>query len=192
MTIALRILASLALIFTLASCVGEEVWAPDDAISQATYIPGGAPTVTLITSINTRNNSGAHSSLLIDGATRLLFDPAGSWHNPGIPERNDVLHGMAPPYMDLYLAFQSDGVFEVNMQTVAVSPEVAAQLQQAVSSYGAVAPAYCSRSITEILSQTPGFETITPQFFPLRTMEQFGQLAGVTETYVVGTVGEDE
>ena len=165
----------------------EEVWAPDEAIAQATYVPDGPPSVTLITSINTRNNSGAHSALLIDGATRLLFDPAGPWHNPGIPERNDVLHGMSPAYLDAYLAFQSNGVFEVRMQTVEVTPEIAAQLQQAVTNYGAVSSAYCARSITEILSQTPGFESVSPQWYPMRAADQFAQIPGVSETYLVGT-----
>ena len=106
---ALRLVLAAGLAFILAGCVGEEVWAPDDSVARARFVPDGPATVTLITSINTRNNSGAHSALLIDGAQRLLFDPAGSWHNPGIPERNDVLFGMTPGYMDLYLAFQANG-----------------------------------------------------------------------------------
>jgi len=179
-------------LLALVGCVGEEVWDSDEAVSQARFVAGGPPTVTLITSINTRSNTGAHSALLIDGAQRLLFDPAGSWHNPGVPERNDVLFGMSPPYMQYYLDFQANGIFEVQMQTVEVTPEVAQQLSQAVQAYGAVSPAFCSRSISEILSQTPGFESITVSFFPLDNMAEFGRLPGVTETYFVGTTGDDE
>ncbi len=189
---ALRIAAAGLLALALTGCVGEAVWDSDEAVSRATYVEPGPATVTLITSINTRNNSGAHSALLIDGAQRLLFDPAGNWHNPGIPERNDVLFGMSPGYMDLYYAFQSNGVFEVRTQTVEVSASTAAQLSQAVQSYGAVAPAFCSRSITEILSGTPGFQTVTPGFFPMNTMEQFGQLPGVITATIVGTTGDEE
>jgi hypothetical protein len=189
---AMRLIAAAFAALTLAGCVGEEVWAPDEVVSRSTYVPQGPTTVTLITSINTRNNTGAHSSLLIDGAQRLLFDPAGSWHNPGVPERNDVLFGMSPAYMDMYLAFQSFGVFEVRMQTIDVSPQVAAQLSQAVQAYGAVGPAFCSRSITEILRGTPGFESISTTFYPLNTMAQFGQLPGVREQVIVGTTGEED
>ncbi len=188
---AFRLIAAGLAALTLSGCVGEEVWAPDDAVARATYIVPGPPTVTLITSINTANNSGAHSALLIDGAQRLLFDPAGNWHNPGVPERNDVLFGMSPAYMDYYLAFQSAGVFEVRMQTIDVTPEIAAQLSQAVQAYGPVGPAFCSRSITEILSRTPGFTSISASFYPLNTMGQFGQLPGVREQTVIGTTGED-
>ncbi|MEJ6392772.1 hypothetical protein V8J82_05855 [Gymnodinialimonas sp. 2305UL16-5] len=186
-----RLTAIAVTVFSLAACAGDSVWAPDEAVAQATHVPSGPASVTLITSINTANNSGAHSALLIDGATRLLFDPAGSWHNPGIPERNDVLHGMSDPYLDAYVAFQSNGAYEVSMQTIEVSPQVAAQLSQVVQNYGAVGPAYCSRSITDILSGTPGFESISPTFFPLNTMRQFAELPGVVETYVVGSTGEE-
>jgi hypothetical protein len=189
---ALRLAAAGLMALALAGCVGEAVWDSDDAVARAFYAPEGPATVTLITSINTRNGSGAHSALLIDGAQRLLFDPAGNWHNPGIPERNDVLFGMTPNYMDYYLAFQSNGVFEAHMHTVEVSPEVAAQLSQAVQAYGPVAPAYCSRSITEILSNTPGFQSVTPGFFPARTMEQFAQIPGVTYRLVEGTISDEE
>ncbi|MEJ6390368.1 hypothetical protein [Gymnodinialimonas ulvae] len=192
MNTTLRIAAAGLIAFALAGCVGESVWDSDVAVSQATYVPAGPTTVTLITSVNTSNGSGAHSALLIDGAQRLLFDPAGNWHNPGIPERNDVLFGMTPGYMDLYLAFQSNGVFEAHMHTIEVSPAVAAQLSQAVQAYGPVAPAYCSRSITEILSNTPGFGTVTPGFFPNRTMEQFAQLPGVTYRLVEGTISDEQ
>lgn len=185
-----RIVAAAFLVLCLVGCGAEEVWDSDEAVARATYVPPGASTITLITSINTRNDSGAHSALLIDGAQRLLFDPAGSWHNPGIPERNDVLYGMSPAYLDMYLAFQSNGPFEVRTQTVEVSAAVAQQLSQAVQSYGAVSPAYCSRSITDILSQTPGFSSIQPTFFPLNTMGQFAQIAGVREATIVGTTGD--
>lgn len=187
-----RLIAAGLAALSLAGCVGEEVWAPDAVVSSSAYVPSGGPSVTLITSINTRNNSGAHSALMIDGAQRLLFDPAGNWHNPGVPERNDVLFGMSPAYLDYYLEFQSFGVFEVRMQTIDVSPEVAAQLSQAVQAYGAVGPAYCSRSITEILRRTPGFESIRTTFYPLNTMSQFGQLPGVRERVVVGSTGDED
>jgi len=184
-------LAGLALL-GLAACADPPIWDSDIEVSRATYVPPGPATVTLITSINTRNNSGAHSALLIGGAQRLLFDPAGSWHNPGIPERHDVLFGMSPGYMDLYIAFQSNGVFEVRTQTVEVSAAVAAELSRAVQAYGPVAPAFCNRAVTDVLRQTPGFESIQANFFPLNTMEQFAQLPGVRGQTIIGTTGDED
>lgn len=189
---ALRFAAAGLITLTLAGCVGESIWDSDEAVARATYVPPGPATVTVITSTNTRMDSGAHTGLLIDGAQRLLFDPAGSWFNPGIPERNDVLFGMTPEYLDLYVAFQSNGVFEVTMQTVTVSPEVARQLSQVVQSYGAVPPSQCSRSISRILSTTPGFESIRPSYFPTALLNQMAEIPGVRTTVVAGTLGDQE
>lgn len=187
----LRVALAGLVVLALAGCAGESIWDSDEAVARATYVPDGPTTVTLITSINTRNNSGAHTALLIDGAQRLLFDPAGSWYNPGIPERNDVLFGMSPAYMELYLDFQSNGVFEVQTQTVEVSEATAAQLARAVQDYGAVPPGFCARSVTSILTEVQGFEPVSRGFFPIRTMEQFAQIPGVREEYIVGTTGNE-
>jgi hypothetical protein len=177
---------------SLTGCAAEAIWDSDEAVARATYRAPGPATVTLITSINARNGSGAHSALLIDGAQRLLFDPAGSWHNPGVPERHDVLFGMSPRYLDAYVAFQSNGIYEVQTQTIQVSAEVAQQLSQRVQAYGPVAPADCSRSISEILGSTPGFESITQTFFPLNTMGQMSQIPGVREERILGTSPEEQ
>ena len=58
------------------------VWAPDDVVSQARYVPSGPAKIQLLTMISNRNGSGGHSALLIDGPERVLFDPAGSWRHP--------------------------------------------------------------------------------------------------------------
>jgi hypothetical protein len=174
-----RIAAALVLAGMLAGCVAEEVWAPDVAVSSASYQPAGGSTVTLMTMVSTRNGSGGHSGLIIDGAQRVVFDPAGSWHHPNIPERNDVLFGMSPQYMDFYMDYHARETYYVVLQEVDVSPETAASLIAAVQSYGAVPSAQCSLSISRILSQTPGFETISPAWFPTRTMERFAAIPGV-------------
>lgn len=177
---------------TLAGCGAEYTWADDDFVARSAYVASGPTTVTMITSINTRNNTGAHTALLIDGAQRLMFDPAGNWHNPGVPERNDVFYGMTPQYMDLYIAFQSAGVFEVQMQSVEVSAEVAQQLSQVVQANGPANPAFCSRTTSGILSTTPGFEQISQTFFPINLMEQFAALPGVRTEVIVGTESDQE
>jgi hypothetical protein len=51
----------------LAACAAEEVWAPDEVVSQARYVPSGPAKIQLLTMISNRNGSGGHSALLIDG-----------------------------------------------------------------------------------------------------------------------------
>lgn len=187
-----RLSAAGLAVLALAACGAEHTWSTDEEVARAAYVAPGPSTVTLITSVNTRNNSGAHTALLIDGAQRLMFDPAGNWYAPGVPERNDVFYGMSPVYMDSYLAFQSAGVYEVTWQEVEVSPEVAQQLSQVVQAAGPVNPAFCSQTISGILSDTPGFEQVNQTFFPLNVMEQFATIPGVRTEVIVGTLTDEE
>jgi hypothetical protein len=61
----------------------------------------------------------------------------------------------------------------------------------AVQANGAVPPARCSLSISRVLGDTPGFEAITANWFPIRTMEQFGRLDGVRESRIYDTDADD-
>ena len=76
----------------LAGCAGTaaSVWAPDEAVARARYVHEAPPSITLITVVNNTTGGGAHSALLINADERVIFDPAGTWHHPQLPERNDV------------------------------------------------------------------------------------------------------
>ena len=65
------------------------------------------------------------------------------------------------------------------VQELDVSPEVAAQLSRLVQEYGAVPKAQCTISITRILQQVPGFETMRTTYFPRNAMDAFEQIPGV-------------
>jgi hypothetical protein len=180
----LRVCVALVLAGAMSACAADSVWAPEEAVQRAAYRPGGTPTVTLMTMVSNTNGSGGHSALIIDGAQRLVFDPAGSWHHPLVPERNDVLYGMGEPFMGFYLDYHARETYHIVMQEIDVTPETAAALSAAVQSYGAVPQAQCSLSISRVLSQTPGFESIGTNWFPVRTMQRFGALPGVRERQI--------
>ena len=74
----------------------DSVWAPDSEVNAAMFLGTGPKALTLYTMRNTGSGNGAHSSVLIDASQRVLFDPAGSFANARIPERNDVLFGNVP------------------------------------------------------------------------------------------------
>lgn len=175
-----RALIAAGLLLALGACAADPVWAPDEAVARARYVPPeGPPTVTLYTMISNRSGAGGHSALMIDGEQRLLFDPSGSWHHPAVPERNDVLFGMSPQLHQFYIDYHARETFHVVVQEVEVTPQVAAQLSQAVQAYGAVPNAQCSYSISSILRQVPGWEHIRQTYFPVRTMEAFAEIPGV-------------
>ncbi|MDG4649861.1 hypothetical protein P6F26_15555 [Roseibacterium sp. SDUM158017] len=170
----------LGMVLGLAACgSAESVWAPDEVVAQSRYIPEGPSRVTLITVISNRDGSGGHSALLIDGPERVLFDPAGSWRHPLAPERNDVLYGMTPQLYDFYIDYHARETYHVVEQELDVTPLQAATLIEAVEAYGPVPRAQCSVSISSILASADGFEPVSRNWFPTRTMAAFGEIPGV-------------
>ena len=177
----LRALALLALM-ALAACGGpaEPIWAPQARVDAARYVHDGPPTLTLYTVQSTKNGSGAHSGLMINADQRIIFDPAGTFKLPFLPERNDVHFGMDENAVKVYIDYHARETFDVVEQTVVVTPEQAAIAARLVQDYGAVPKAQCSLAISRILGQVPGFQSIPTSYFPNATMNRFGQLPGVT------------
>lgn len=181
----LKIVAGLILFLALSGCGGGAVaiWAPDSEVSRAAYRHDGPPTLTLFTVISNRSNAGAHSALMVNASQRVIFDPAGTWHHPRLPERNDVHFGMTDAAVDFYVDYHSRITYRTIIQEIVVSPEVAQMAMDQILAYGPVAKAQCSTSITTILGRLPGFESIRHTWFPNKLMESFGKLPGVkTET----------
>ncbi len=175
-----RILLSLVALLFLAACGAESKWASDEFVAAKRYVHDGPPMLTLFTVLSTRSGSGAHLGLMINGSQRVLFDPAGTFQHPNIPERNDVHYGITPAVVDFYIDYHARVTYDVVRQDIVVSPEVAEQAIRLVEAYGAVPKAYCTKSITAILRQLPGFESMPDSFFPRKAMEAFGRLPGVT------------
>ena len=170
---------TLPLALFLAGCGAEPVWAPDDAVAAARYVSGEAPSITLYTVVRKKGGEGAHSGLLIDGSQRVMFDPAGTWHHPRIPERNDLHYGITEQFRKFYIDYHARETFDVIEQKVYVSPGVAEAALQRAEHYGAVNKAFCGASVSDILKGLPGFEGIPKTFFPNRIMKAFGELPGV-------------
>jgi len=176
-----KILLVLMLPIFLAACGAESKWAPDEDVQRAIYRHDGPTSITLFTVISNRSNAGAHAGLMINGSQRILFDPAGTWWSPSIPERNDVHFGITPRVLSYYIDYHTRETFHTVMQTVIVSPEVAEAAIRAVQAHGAAPKAYCTQSITTVLQTLPGFEGIKTTFYPKKAMQQFGRIPGVKE-----------
>ncbi|HHI69667.1 MAG TPA: hypothetical protein ENJ91_01595 [Rhodobacteraceae bacterium] len=179
-----KILLGLLLPLILAACGAEPKWAPDEEVQRAIYHSDDPPSITLFTVISNRSNSGAHAGLLINGSQRILFDPAGTWWSPSIPERNDVHYGITPRVLNYYIDYHTRETYRTVKQTVVVSPEVAEAAIRAVQAHGAAPKAYCTQSITSVLKTLPGFEHFKVTFFPKQAMKQFAKLPGVTEKVI--------
>jgi hypothetical protein len=177
----IRIVLALMALLSLAACgAAEPKWAPDDAVAKARYVYGGPASITLFTVLTTRDGSGAHSGLLINGSQRVMFDPAGTWHHPQLPERNDVHYGVTPKMVAFYIDYHARETYDVIEQTIIVPPAVAESVLRKAFAYGAVPKAQCTTAISSILSDVPGFESLPRTWFPATYMNAFGALSGVT------------
>jgi len=128
--------------------------------------------------------AGAHAGLLINGSERVLFDPAGTWRHPKLPERNDVHFGITPKMVDFYIDYHARETYDVVEQTIMVSPEVADLIMARAKAYGAVPKANCTIAISRVLDGVPGFESLPMTWFPKRMMEGFADLQGVQTRWV--------
>jgi hypothetical protein len=154
---------------------------PDAEIAAEVYRHDGPPALTLYTMVNNANGSGAHTSLMVNGSQRVIFDPAGSFRHPRIATRNDVIYGVTPMMEDTYTRFHARETFHVIVQRVEVSPEVAEAVLARVLATGPVPRAQCARSTSALLSEVPGFgEAFRTTWFPLQLADQFGRLPGAT------------
>ena len=176
-----------AVLLLLAACGGpaEPVWAPDAEVQRRAHVYNGPPSLTLYTVLSSKNGSGAHTGLVVNGSQRVIFDPAGSFRHPHAPERNDVHFGFTDTIEKVYIDYHARETFDVVRQEIPVPPEVAEMALREVQSYGAVPKAQCALAVSRILARLPGFEGFGTSFFPKAAMQRFaarGAGAGRTIT----------
>lgn len=176
----LRLTFALLALLGLTACGAQPMWAPEAEVQAARYSPGAPTYITLYTVINTGSGAGAHSAILVNGSERVIFDPAGTWHHPRLPERNDVHFGMTDKAMAFYIDYHSRVTYNVIEQQIMVTPEVAEHVLRLVKDYGAVPKAMCTNATSSILRATPGFESMPSTWYPKKLSEAFGLLPGVT------------
>jgi hypothetical protein len=175
----LRLIISLVALLGLAACGAEPKWAPEEQVQAARFVAGPPTYVTLYTVVNKTSGSGAHSAILVNGSERLIFDPAGTWMHPRLPERNDVHFGMTDKAIAFYIDYHARKTYDVIEQKVFVSPEVAELVLQRVKDYGAVPKAMCTQATSTVLRGVPGFEGLPSTWYPKKLSDAFGELPGV-------------
>jgi hypothetical protein len=179
-----KLIGVLALVLLGACSTAQPTWAPDAAVTAARFVSTEPASITLFTVVNNHNGSGAHSGLLINASQRVMFDPAGSWGLPRLAERNDVHFGMTDQMIAFYIDYHARETFRVIEQKIIVSPEVAELVMQRVMDYGAVPKAHCANSITDVLGEVPGFESVGRTWFPNKLSKAFDELPGVTSRVI--------
>lgn len=172
------LLIALTLTLGLGGCA-ERVWAPDEAVRAARFVSDEPPSITLYTVVGIPRGEGAHSALMINGSQRVIFDPAGSWQHPRIPERNDVLYGITDNFKRFYIDYHARETYWVAEDTKLVSREVADAAIAAAEANGAVAKSFCTSGTGNVLRKTPGFAGAPNSLQPMKMRDWFMALPGV-------------
>lgn len=176
----LRLLLCVVALTVLTACGAEPNWAPQEQVDAVRYVEGPPTYITLYTVVNKRTGSGAHSAILVNASERVIFDPAGTWYHPKLPERNDVTFGMNDKALAFYIDYHTRITYDTIEQKIYVSPEVAELVLEKVKAYGAVPKAMCTNATSSILRSVPGFESLPHTFYPKVLSKAFGKLPGVT------------
>lgn len=179
MIVRLRLLLSLIVVAGLAACAQPKS-APQEQIDAVRYVEGAPTYITLYTVVNKSTGSGAHSAILVNASERVIFDPAGTWYHPKLPERNDVTYGMNDKALAFYIDYHTRKTYDTIEQKIYVTPEVAELVLAKVKANGAVGKAMCTNSTSAILRSVPGFESLPQTFYPKKLSSAFGKLPGVT------------
>lgn len=182
----MRLLLCLIALLGLTACA-EPKWAPQEQVDAVRYVEGPPNYITLYTVVNKATGSGAHSAILVNASERVIFDPAGTWYHPKLPERNDVTFGMNDKALAFYIDYHTRKTYDTIEQKVYVSPEVAELVLQRVEAYGAVAKGMCTIATSSVLRGVPGFDLLPTTLFPRKLSTEFGKLPGVTTRVIVDT-----
>lgn len=188
----LKAFAILALSALSACGTAGKEYATDAAMAApgAHYFAAPPRSITLYTVVSVRNGSGAHSAMLINASEQVLFDPAGSFQHPNVPERNDVHYGMNPRMAAFYIDYHARETYNVIEQTIMVSPATAELIKQRAEAYGAVPKAHCADSVTAILKGVPGFESLGTTWFPKKLSDDFDSLPGVKRRFITDATAD--
>lgn len=179
----IRALAAAALLPLLAACASNPPPAAPVEVAARAFRADDAPRITLVTAVNNRSGEGGHSAIIVSGSQRVIFDPAGTWRHPTVPERGDVLYGITPTMLDFYTDYHARPTFRVVMQEIAVSPAQAERAIALVEANGPASKATCGIAVSGILREL-GYGEVGRSWFPARIMNDFQRVPGVVRTEI--------
>jgi hypothetical protein len=174
-----RVFLAASLPAALAACGAENIWASDEAVRNARYVSSQPPAITLLTVIGIPRGEGGHSALMLNGSQRVIYDPAGSWQHPHIPERNDVLYGITDNFKAFYIDYHARATYWVAEDWVPVTREVADIAIRSAEQNGPANKSFCAVESGKVLRRVPGFERAPVGFSPLRLRDWFLTLPNV-------------
>jgi len=169
----------------LAACGTDHIYDSDEFMAKQRFVSSEPPSLTMITVISNATGGGAHTGLIVNASERVIFDPAGTFRHPNMPERYDVIYGVTDGRLETYIDYHARITYRVQVQKIYVSAEVAELALQMVQKAGPVPKANCANATSKLLSQLPGFQSIKQTWYPRKLAKMFGEIPGVTERMVI-------
>lgn len=174
-----RVFLAASLPVALAACGADNIWASDEEVRRARFVSYEPPSVTLLTVIGIPRGEGGHSALMFNGSQRAIYDPAGSWRHPHIPERHDVLYGITDNFKAFYIDYHARSTYWVAEDRVPVTRQIADLALRSAEQNGPANKSFCAVESGKVLRRVPGFEQAPVGFSPLRLRNWFLTLPGV-------------
>lgn len=174
----IRLLLSVLAAAVLSGC---EIYTPatPDEIARARYVSSEQPSITLMSMVDERSGSSAHSGLLINGEQQVLFDPAGTFTHPDLPRAGDIHYGMTPRFVDYYERYHARFDYFVEIQRVSVTKEQADRILANAMAYGQSLKMECAIAVSRVVQTVPPFTGVGTTFFPESIREDFAVIPGV-------------
>jgi len=173
----------IALAVIVAACA-ERIYAPLEDVSRARYVSAEAPYISLMTMVNRDDNKGAHSAILVNGSQVALYDPAGTFKHPELPERGDVFYGITPRWKEVYEWYHARDTTYVVEHRLAVSREFADQVIARMEQQGPSPKLLCGINTSAVLRSFDIFADVPSTYYPDKIMKAFARVPGVTERRV--------
>jgi len=161
----IRSLFAILAVFSLAACA-ERVYAPDEAIAASRYESAETPYISLMTMVDRADDEGAHSAILVNGSQVALYDPAGTFKHPDLPERNDVFYGITPRWKEVYEWYHARKTTYVVEHRLLVSRAFADQMIARMEAQGPSPKLFCGINTSEVLRSFDRFSNIPRTFYP--------------------------
>lgn len=166
----------------LAGCsTKRRVFADPGAVANAFVATRGPTRVEVFTSFNVGSDYGAHTALFIHADQRVVFDPAGTFEHPTLPEQHDVIFGITEPARRAFVDYHTRSTFWTTLQISEVPPATARYILAQVRKEGPVPDALCTRSVSSVLARAPGLPfQVETTWFPDRLHDQLLDQPGIT------------
>ena len=176
--------ALLLLFVTLtAACAGVEVGAPAAEIARARHVSDDPPYVAVVSMVHVQQQRAAHTALFINASQRVIYDPAGTFQHPDMPERGDIHYGATDRMIDYYERYHARYSHYVHVQKIPVSAATADAVLRRAQAQGPSPKLFCTVDTIEILNDVPQIPRFNSSFFPESLRGQVARLEGVQDSY---------